>query len=86
MNGWLNICGAPGWGRDQSCVASSIGPRIFCCVGGQRRGADNHVGRDDTADEEPGADVPSEGVAMGTISKIARVYPNKQDQSIKWSG
>jgi hypothetical protein len=33
-------------------------------LGGQRRGAESHVGRDGTVDDEAGAEVPADGVRM----------------------
>jgi hypothetical protein len=62
----LNICGSPACGRDQSCVVSTIGPIIRSSRGGQRRGAESHVGRDGMPlDDDPGgAEVPADGVRM----------------------
>jgi hypothetical protein len=61
-NGWLNICGSPACGRDQSCVVSTIGPTIRSSLGGQRRGADSHVARVGALlDGEPGTEFPTDG-------------------------
>jgi hypothetical protein len=61
-NGWLNICGSPACGRDQSCVVSTIGPTIRSSRGGQRRGADNQVVRVAAPlGGELGAEVPTDG-------------------------